>query len=152
MIRGRQFNIQHFTWYHGGPRADFDTLGAGARLNMPEYLHGHTYATTSRAEAERYAVESYEAHIKKHPEDEGLPEVKPTVYELHPGRSWEPDPHGGSGGWLDGLSREETKEQLREAYDLDAWDGIKVGFPNPVRIRDRHEVDPEDMDPPRSWR
>lgn len=139
---GPQFNIQHHgPWYHGGPRADFETLGAPARFSMGGYLHGHTYATTSREEAERYAEDSYQAYIARNPEHEGLPEVKPTVYELAPSRSWEPDPHGGPMGYYDGPSREETKEMLRSGvFHEGGGDGVKVGFPNPVKIKDRHEV------------
>lgn len=154
VLQGTQFNIQHHgPWYHGGPRADFDQVGAPARFNMPGYLHGYTYATTSKTEAEKYAWDSYDSYIEKHPEHEGLPEVKPTVYELAPSRSWEPDPHGGSGGWYDGFSRQDTKDYLQQGgADPYAEDGVKVGFPNPVKIRDRHEVDTDSAPPPRQRR
>ena len=44
-------------------------------------------------------------------------------------------------GWYDGHSREETKDMLRYGDFSEGSSGIKVGFPGPVRIRDRHEVD-----------
>jgi hypothetical protein len=133
---GPQFDIRHQgPWYHGAARSDYEQLEGSARFNMPGYLHGHTYATQDISRAEDYARSSHRDLLKEHPELEGEKGVEPTVYEVAPSRSWEPDPHGGMSGWNDGMGRREAMDYMREGGTHD------VGFPNPVKIAARHPVE-----------